>query len=190
MTSGRAVDATGGGGTEPDLPTRRVGARVPVYERRSRVSVPLERVWAFHVDPRGFERLTPDWVRLRVDRVESPREETDEIVEGTRVAASVRPLGVGPRRGGVTEFVARHRSERRAVLVDRAVDGPLPRWEHTHEFVALEDGGTELRDRVEYALPGGPIGRLLDPAAKAGLALAFRYRHRRTRELLADAVPS
>jgi ligand-binding SRPBCC domain-containing protein len=39
---------------------------------------------------------------------------------------------------------------------------------------------------VEYALPFGALGDAVGPLARVGLEPMFRYRHRRTRELLED----
>jgi ligand-binding SRPBCC domain-containing protein len=62
-------------------------------------------------------------------------------------------------------------------------EGPFPHWVHTHSFFADGDE-TLLRDRVEYRLPGGELGRRLGPVAYVGFEPMFRYRHRRTRDLL------
>jgi ligand-binding SRPBCC domain-containing protein len=43
--------------------------------------------------------------------------------------------------------------------VDEQVRGPYRSWRHEHEFRAVP-GGTEIVDRVGYALPLGVLGRL------------------------------
>jgi len=95
----------------------------------------------------------------------------------------VRPFGVGPRQSWISEITARERSRGSAYFRDAMSDGPFRRWVHTHMFYA--DGGTTVvRDRVEYELPLGSVGEVLGPLAVAGLDPMFRYRHRKTRELL------
>jgi ligand-binding SRPBCC domain-containing protein len=66
---------------------------------------------------------------------------------------------------------------------DEMRDGPFRRWIHTHSFFADGDE-TLIVDRVEYELPFGPLGRAVAPLARIGFEPMFRYRHRRTRELL------
>jgi ligand-binding SRPBCC domain-containing protein len=61
--------------------------------------------------------------------------------------------------------------------------GPFDRWIHSHYFYA-DGGGTRVRDRVEYRLPGGDIGRLTDPFTVIGFEPMFRYRHCETRRRL------
>jgi len=158
---------------------------VTTFERSAWVDASLDEVWAFHVRPSGLEALTPDWFHLRVEAVRGPAGESDseELESGARIRASVRPLGVGPRQRWTSQIVARERDDGTAYFRDVMVDGPVPEWEHTHLFYGDGDR-TLVRDRVEYALPGGSLGRRVAPLALVGLEPTFRYRHRRTKELL------
>lgn len=164
------------------------------YQRRTRVAAPLDRVWEFHSRVEGLEALTPDWMRMRVERVRGPDGEADpDVLEaGSEVRLSVRPFGVGPRRAWTSHIDAREERDGEAVFRDTMTDGPFDRWVHTHAFHAV-DGGTVVDDRVAYELPFGAVGRALGPVAVVGFEPMFRYRHRRTRELLEgsedDATP-
>ena len=44
-------------------------------------------------------------------------------------------------------------------FVDVQLEGPYRLWRHLHTFEDRHDG-TLMRDRVEYALPFGPLGWL------------------------------
>jgi ligand-binding SRPBCC domain-containing protein len=158
---------------------------MPTYTRQTRVAAPLESVWDFHSGITGLEALTPGWMNLRVEAVRGPDGEPDPAVltAGTRVRLSVRPFGVGPRQRWTSRIVVRERDEARASFRDVMEDGPFRRWEHTHSFFA-DDGATVVSDRIEYELPFGAVGRALGPTARVGFEPMFRYRHRRTRELL------
>lgn len=158
---------------------------MPVYERAIEVAAPLSAVWEFHSHESGLEALTPDWMRLRVESVIGPDGDPDPAVleAGSTVVSSIRPFGIGPRQRWVSEIVARTEGEGHALFRDVMREGPFPEWEHTHRFVADGDR-TTVYDRVEYRLPGGPLGRLAGPLGRLGLEPMFRYRHRRTRELL------
>lgn len=155
------------------------------YQRQTRVRAPLDEVWSFHSGVEGLEAVTPGWMRLRVESVRGPRGETDppELEAGATVGLSMRPLGVGPRQSWTTRIVERERRRDRAWFRDEMVDGPFPRWVHTHRFRADGDG-TLLTDAVEYALPflPGPLSALGWP----GFELMFAYRHRRTAALLEE----
>ncbi|WP_251342491.1 SRPBCC family protein [Haloplanus halophilus] len=155
------------------------------YRRRTRVDAPLDSVWDFHSRVSGLEALTPDWLNLRIEAVRGPDGEPDPgILEtGSRIDASIRPFGVGPRQRWTSVITDRVRDGASAYFRDEMVDGPFRRWEHTHRFFA--DGAkTVVDDRVEYALPFGPLGEAVAPLARVGFEPMFRYRHRRTRALL------
>ena len=159
---------------------------MPVFEREVRVTAPLDEVWEFHATGDGLEALTPGWMNLRVEESRGPDGEPDpEVLEtGSVVVSSVRPFGVGPRQRWVSEITARGESEDSAMFRDVMREGPFPHWSHTHRFRAEGDQTTVVSDHVEYELPGGPLGKLAGPFGVVGFEPMFRYRHRKTRELL------
>lgn len=46
-------------------------------------------------------------------------------------------------------------------FVDEQVRGPFQRFRHVHEF-SQDSAGTTMVDRIEFAAPFGPIGRLAE----------------------------
>ncbi|MFB6308776.1 MAG: SRPBCC family protein [Haloarculaceae archaeon] len=158
-----------------------------VYERSVRVAAPFEDVWAFHSTSDGLVALTPDFLDMRIEEEYGPDGEPDPGVleAGSVVVSSVRPLGVGPRQRWTSEIVERREGDDEALFRDVMTEGPFREWEHTHRFVA-DDGATHVYDHVEYELPGGPAGRAVGPLAYVGLEPMFRYRHRKTKELLEE----
>ncbi|MEF8774693.1 MAG: SRPBCC family protein [Halobacteriales archaeon] len=155
------------------------------YSRRTRVAAPLSAVWAFHSTVDGLVALTPGFMNLRVEGTEGPdgAPDPDELVAGSRVHVSVRAFGVGPRQTWTSYIRERERGETDAYFRDVMEDGPFQRWDHVHRFVS--DGeATVVEDRLTYALPGGPVGRAISPLGWVGMEPMFRYRHRKTRELL------
>ncbi|WP_336003237.1 SRPBCC family protein [Halorientalis halophila] len=155
------------------------------YKRSVRVDAPLDEVWEFHSRISGLEALTPNWMHLEVESVTGPDGDPDpDILEaGARIESSVRPFEVGPRQRWTSVIVDREEGDGTAMFRDTMEDGPFAEWEHTHSFFADGDG-TVVRDNVEYALPPGGIGRAVSPLAVVGLEPMFRFRHRKTRELL------
>jgi len=111
---------------------------------------PVGEVFAWFADARNLELLTPGWLRF-------------EIVTPTPIA-----MGVGTLidyRLRVHGLPMRWRSEITAWepgrrFVDEQRRGPYRLWVHEHRFDE-EDGGTRIRDRVRYAVPGGPLAPLL-----------------------------
>jgi ligand-binding SRPBCC domain-containing protein len=187
---------------------------MPTYQREVRVAAPLDDVWAFHSRVEGLEALTPDWMGLRVEGVRRPGDDRDgdeaerdaEVLDaGTEIRLSVRPLGVGPRQRWTSRITRRERGdgdsgsgdgdssrpvrrEGAAVFEDEMVDGPFPEWRHRHQFYAVSDDETLVRDRVAYELPIvgrlPAVGGLLGPLGWLGFEPMFRERHRRTKRIL------
>jgi ligand-binding SRPBCC domain-containing protein len=73
-----------------------------------------------------------------------------------------------------------------ALIVEEQRVGPFRAWKHTQRFEALPDGGTRLRDAIDYEPPGGLLGLTLTaPAVERELAGAFAHRNGKLVELLA-----
>jgi len=171
---------------------------MPTYQREVRVAAPLDDVWAFHSRVDGLEALTPDWMGLRVESVHRPgddrdgdadeRDGDDVLDAGTEIRLSVRPLGVGPRQRWTSCITRREGGDGAAVFEDEMVDGPFPEWHHRHQFYAVSDDETLVRDRVTYELPIvgrlPAVGGLLGPLGWLGFEPMFRERHRRTKRIL------
>jgi ligand-binding SRPBCC domain-containing protein len=70
-------------------------------------------------------------------------------------------------------------------FVDEQISGPFRRFRHVHEF-SQDSTGTVMVDRVEFAAPFGPLGRLAEK-----LVLAHYLRkliETRNRHLAGDAT--
>lgn len=47
-------------------------------------------------------------------------------------------------------------------FVDEQVTGPFKRWHHAHHFEPDGNGGTVMRDIVDFAAPLGPLGTIAE----------------------------
>lgn len=144
------------------------------FVKESRIAAPPSRVFAFHESPGALLRLTPPWENVTVESG------GDSIRVGARVVLVTR-LGPIPLR-----WVAEHvEYDPPRLFADRQVAGPFARWYHRHEFLDDGQGGTILRDSVDYAPPLGALGRLLSRAfIEAKLAKLFDFRHEETRGIV------
>jgi ligand-binding SRPBCC domain-containing protein len=144
---------------------------MPIFEKRTRIAAPPERVFAFHEQPDALEQLMPPWERSRVV------EKTPGLEVGTRV---VLETWVGPIK---QRIVAEHtRYEAGRMFQDRMQRGPLKKWEHTHTMDPDGEGGTWLIDHIEYELPLGLLGHVAGGwFVRRMLTRMFDYRHRVTK---------
>ena len=146
------------------------GGRTTV-EMRQWFPRPREEVFAFFSDAANLERITPPWLRFH----------------------TLTPLPIAMRPGATIDYRLRLRGlplrwqseitvwdpPRR--FVDEQRRGPYRSWIHEHELTE-RDGGTEVRDFVRYAVPGGRwLDRLL---VRPDVARIFDYRRRMLQELL------
>ena len=99
---------------------------------------------------------------------------------GSRVVLSIP---IGPIR---VRWIAEHTEyERGRLFADRQVEGPFSSWYHRHLFLDDGQGGTLLRDEVEFEPPLGIVGRLLaGRLLESKLRTLFDYRHETTRRIV------
>lgn len=117
--------------------------------RKQFVPRPLEEVFPFFERPENLEWLTPALLKFRI-LTPSPV----PMHVGSLIDYTIRVHGVPVHwRTLVTENNPPHR------FVDQSLKGPYAIWHHAHDFRTVE-GGTEIEDTVDYALPLGLLGEL------------------------------
>ena len=140
---------------------------------------PSEKVFAFHeIAGRRPERLTPPWEKVRAGgrrRVDQARHRASTLQDQDR--ADPAPTG-SPSTPSTT---------RPACSPTASVSGPFAsRGITAIEF--MEDdgqGGTILRDVVDYEVPLGALGRLLGGGlVRSKLNKMFDFRHEATRKIV------
>jgi len=117
--------------------------------RETFLPLPRPAVFAFFADARNLEAITPASMRFRI-LTPLPI----EMRAGALIDYRLRLRGIPVRwRTRIEEWVPDRR------FVDVQLSGPYRSWRHTHQFEDAE-GGTRMRDTVEYELPLGPLGDL------------------------------
>ena len=138
------------------------------------VRTPLEKTFAFFSDPRNLARITPPdlgFVILTPEPI--------EMCAGAWIDYRIRVRGLPVRWTTRIEVW-----EPNVRFVDVQVRGPYRLWRHEHTFEE-RDGGTRIRDRVEYELPLFPISELAHPLlVRPDLDRIFSFRLAATRRLL------
>ncbi len=144
-------------------------ARRHVLERVQLVPAPRAEVFAFFADAFNLQAITPQFLRFRVT-TPGPI----PMAPGALIEYRLSLYGVGFRWR--TRIDLWEPGER---FVDVQLSGPYRLWRHTHTFEDAPDG-TRVSDRVEYALPLGPLGDLAH-ALFVRRALGRIFDHRRAR---------
>jgi ligand-binding SRPBCC domain-containing protein len=143
-------------------------------ERQQRLRLPLNEVFGFFAEAHNLERITPPWLRF-------------ELLAGGPIQMGVGTLihyRLHVHRLPVLWTSRIEEWEPGRGFVDRQLRGPYRLWHHRHSFAA-EDGGTIVRDEVDYALPLGRLGDLAHPLfVRRDLERIFAYRHRAVQQEL------
>lgn len=142
------------------------------FERSVASPASARETFEWHVRPGALRRLLPPWDSASVIEGGGP---TERLEKGARQTIRV---GVGPVGLRWVAEIADLQPER-TFFVDRQVSGPFKSWNHRHEVSADGASTSTLADRIEYALPAGPLGRLLGGGAvRSKLERMFAWRHR------------
>jgi ligand-binding SRPBCC domain-containing protein len=145
-----------------------------MFVKETRIDAPPDIVFEFHESPDALTQLIPPWENMKVS------EATGSLKPGSRVVLKGH-LGFLP-----IQWIAIHTEyEPPHLFADRQESGPFAYWYHRHRFLSDGQGGTILRDEVEYAVPLGLIGRWFGGwFIRRKLDAMFAYRHEVTRGLI------
>jgi ligand-binding SRPBCC domain-containing protein len=142
------------------------------------IPTPIDEVFAFFADAVNLETITPPWLGFRIL---SPGPIT--MRAGTLITYRLRWRGLPLR--WLTEI---EEWEPPFHFVDAQRRGPYALWHHTHSFEA-HAGGTRMWDRVQYALPLGPLGVLMHRlAVRRDVEAIFAYRANRVNEIFGGQI--
>ena len=135
---------------------------------------PRAKIFDFYADAFNLEYITPAWLCFRV-LTPSPI----VLDVGVEIDYRLRLHGFPMRwRSCITVWKPTDR------FVDEQVRGPYLRWYHEHVFTDYI-GGTLVRDRVEYAVPGGRLTNFL--LVQNDLLRIFTYRQQQLSEVFGSS---
>lgn len=129
-----------------------------------------ETVFALFADAFQLETITPPWLNFHVLTEPPIRMRLGQLID-----YKLKLHGFSIRwQSEITAWEPPFR------FVDAQVQGPYRKWHHEHTFEEHPQG-TLVRDRVQYAVPGGWLVNSL--LVKRDLKKIFRFRHEKLREI-------
>lgn len=137
--------------------------------QKQTVPLTLEAAWDFFSDPRNLKKITPDYLGFEILNTDLP----EKVYAGMLITYRVRPLLNIPMTW-VTEIT---QVEPQKFFIDNQKAGPYAFWHHQHFFKAVENG-VELTDIVNYKVPLGIVGKLMEKMVVNKKVHAI-FRHRR-----------
>ena len=146
-----------------------------IYEKRTVMQTTMEKMIAFHQDPKALGKLSPPPIFMQLHRDERTSMTEGEI-EFTLWFSFIPIRWIARHQPGPTE----------TSFADLMVKGPMAYWRHEHIFEETSNG-IALIDRVNIAHKPGLAG-LLTRLMFDGIPLRFLffYRHLRTRMAVTD----
>lgn len=146
---------------------------MPIQTFETKTAVTPEELFAWHTRPGAFERLSPPWQSVEIEKpapVENGSQVLLRLKKGPLVfRCAATHQDVDPGRG----------------FTDVLTAAPFARWVHRHDFEP-DGNASVLRDRIDYKLAGGVLGRLLaGRQVRRDLATTFAFRHETTSRDLA-----
>jgi ligand-binding SRPBCC domain-containing protein len=136
-----------------------------ILERETFIPSSIDRVFDFFSRAENLNRITPPWLHFKI-RTDTPI----HMAKGTLIDYTLRLKGLPVRwRSQITEWNPLRSFE------DTQIKGPYTVWIHHHLFRS-ENGGTVMRDSVEYVVPGWILEPLIHFFVRRDLERIFDYR--------------
>lgn len=133
--------------------------------------ISAQMLWDFHSDVNALKILTPPGSEVEIFG------DTTEVFEGAFHKLKVKKFGTR------LVWIARiHQVSPPHSFRDTAEKSPFEIWTHEHKFEE-ENGGCWLIDTIEYALPFGFLGSIVDSLLiSRDVDMIFAHRHAVTKK--------
>jgi ligand-binding SRPBCC domain-containing protein len=121
-------------------------------KKNQTIPISLDKAWNFFSNPVNLSKITPSWLNLKITS-----DLPGKMYEGMIISYKVYPF-LGIPSNWVTEITS---VKDKNFFVDEQRFGPYKFWHHQHHFREI-NGGAEVTDIVNYALPFDPFSRMLN----------------------------
>ncbi|MEM8509389.1 MAG: SRPBCC family protein [Bacteroidota bacterium] len=147
-----------------------------LYQLKAKQALPISKTkaWDFLSDPKNLKHITPEHMGFTItDGADRP------MYQGQIIQYKVTPFP-GFSTKWVSEITHFKEGE---YFVDDQLFGPYALWHHKH-FIQEIDGGIEMEDIIDYKIPFGLLGQLMQPLlVKKQLQKIFAFREAKLEEL-------
>ena len=132
--------------------------------------ISLEDAWNFFSSPVNLAKITPANMLFRIEYISGN--------PGEMYAGQIMRYKIGIFPGVTTDWMTEithvHKPH---YFIDEQRFGPYALWHHQHWFRPV-DGGVEMTDEINYAIPLGLLGRVANNLmVEKQLKAIFRYRY-------------
>lgn len=148
--------------------------KIYTLHKKQRLPISIQQAWDFLSNPKNLKTITPDYMGFNIlSGADRP------MYAGQMIQYIVTPV-LGIKTKWVTEIS--HVVDKK-YFIDEQRFGPYALWHHKH-FIKEVEGGVEMEDIIDYKLPFGILGQLVQPIlVKPKLEEIFNYRAKKLEEL-------
>ena len=137
----------------------------------------IEKVWVFFTDLKHLDIISPSDIKLHL--IES----TDKILKKGTVACFYGKIIISAQWCSKITFFEKYE------YVDEMIQKgnkrpPFRLWSHTHTFNEIDNCKTRVVDKIEFELPFGLVGKLLEFYIELKLLKIFKHREQATKKFL------
>ncbi len=146
-----------------------------MLKRVQKLPVTVEEAWRFFSCPVNLKKITPEYMGFDI----TSDYQGEEMYQGMIITYKVRPL-FNICLNWVTEITHVNAPY---YFVDNQKSGPFKYWHHQHFFKRI-DGGVEMTDIVNYAVPLNILSRPVENTiVKRRVNEIFDYRYEKLRRM-------
>ena len=148
--------------------------KIYTLHKKQLLPITMDEAWEFLSNPANLKTITPDSMSFNIiGGADRP------MYAGQIIQYIVTPV-LGIKTKWVTEIT---QVVDKKYFVDEQRFGPYALWHHKH-FIRSIDGGIEMEDIIDYKVPFGWLGKLMQPLLiKPKLKEIFNYRKEKLEEL-------
>jgi ligand-binding SRPBCC domain-containing protein len=147
------------------------------FEKQTKINCNVEKLFDFHTDSANIKIITPPNIKVQLLNKDTTTYEkkivkikTTKFFIPTYWEVEIRKL------------------QRPDILIDIALKSPFKIWIHKHIFTAVDENNSILEDKIEFKMPFGFLGRIIEPLIFKDISNMFDYRHKKTKEFLEKLI--
>ncbi|MDQ3020824.1 MAG: SRPBCC family protein [Bacteroidota bacterium] len=146
------------------------------FEKSVLINCPLKKVFEFHTDTNNLKKITPDFIKVDIIKIDLPLKLGSEIILELIQIHIIKTIW----KIQLTDF------KPYTIITDTQIKGPFKVWVHSHCFKDQHDK-TLMTDKVNYELPFGILGKTVNQILiKRLINKQFEFRHKTTKEILEE----
>ena len=135
------------------------------FSDRFMVKTSIDKVWDFYTDVKHLELITPKDMKLMIINTTS-----DRIIQGQEIWISAKIFTRTRTWHSKITFLKLYE------YTDEMITGPFKRWIHLHKFYSIDGKRTQIINEIDFRLPYGILGRLLEVYVYNQLKKIFEHR--------------